>query len=123
MSKPRTRPSNGPGANGLRGGANVYSNKTAIGTWMESYGGPGGYQRGFSTVDFITEGQHQQLGVYGPSKDNNLYGAPLPPTINPLDYNPNEEKSKDWATVSRSSFTSNAFNFFAMIVTPFSLIV
>jgi hypothetical protein len=34
----KVRPQNGPGANGLRGGTNVYSTKTAIGTWMEEYG-------------------------------------------------------------------------------------
>ena len=101
----KPRPNKGPGANGLRGGANVYSNKTAIGSWMESYGGPGGYKRGFSSDEFMTEGQNQQYGTIGANYTPELFGAPLPPRINPLDYNPNRVDSKDWGTESRSSFT------------------
>ena len=57
------RPNDGPGANGLRGGKKVYADKTAIGHWMEEYGGPQGYQRGFHSIDFQTEAQHAQSGA------------------------------------------------------------
>ena len=30
----KQRPNDGPGANGLRGGKNVYSKKTTIGNWQ-----------------------------------------------------------------------------------------
>ena len=100
----KARPANGPGANGLRGGLNVYSNgKTAVGHWMEEYGGPGGYKRGFSTEEFETEGQHLQMGFINNEKPE-LFGAPLPPRISGLDNSAQELKSKDWATVARSEF-------------------
>ena len=54
---------NGPGANGLRGGIKSYSPKTTTGPWLDTYGGPMGYKRGFTTSDFQTEAQHAQLGV------------------------------------------------------------
>lgn len=57
------RPNDGPGSNGLRGGKKVYTDKTAIGHWMEEYGGPQGYQRGFHSIDFQTEAQHAQSGA------------------------------------------------------------
>ena len=60
-SKPR--PPNAPGSNGLRGGIKQYSLKTTTGQWLEGYGGPSGYQRGFTTVDFETEAQHAQIGA------------------------------------------------------------
>jgi hypothetical protein len=68
-------------------------------------GGPGGYKRGFSTEEFQTEGQHQQLGFRN-NKIDPLYGAALPPKVNPLDTNANALESKDWSTVSRSEFTT-----------------
>ncbi len=76
MNKKHERPPNGPGNNGLRGGPKNYSNKTAVGTWLEEWGGPQFYQRGFSTEDFTTEGQHQQIGAT--LKEPAYYGAGLP---------------------------------------------
>jgi len=105
MSSRKIRPPNGPGANGLRGGSNVYSTKTAIGTWMEEYGGPGGYKRGFTTPEFITEAQQQQSG-YLKKATNPGFGEPLPFKVNPLDNNPNDEKSKDWKSTSRSEYSA-----------------
>ncbi len=75
MNKKHERPPNGPGNNGLRGGPKNYSSKTAVGTWLEEWGGPQYYQRGFSSDDFTTECQHQQTGAtLSPPK---LYGAEL----------------------------------------------
>jgi len=60
----KPRPLDGPGANGLRGGRNVYnSGKTAIGVWLDAKGGPSGYKRGYHTSDYQTEGQSQQDGA------------------------------------------------------------
>jgi len=75
MQSKKNRPTNGPGANHLRGGAGVYSSKTAVGTWMESVGGPGGYCRGYTTDEFLTEAQIQQMQ----GKKVPKYGAALPP--------------------------------------------
>lgn len=74
MSK-KNRPTNGPGANHLRGGAGVYSAKTAVGTWMEGVGGPSGYTRGYTTDEFLTEAQIAQMQ----GKKMPKYGAGLPP--------------------------------------------
>lgn len=62
-----------------------------------------GYKRGFSSADFVTEQQHQQMGV-AERPSQRPFGAALPFAVNPLDFNPNEEKSKDWRTTSHSSF-------------------
>jgi hypothetical protein len=59
----------------LRGGAGVYSTKTAVGTWMEGVGGPVGYSRGYTTDEFLTEAQIQQMQGKKPAK----FGAALPP--------------------------------------------
>jgi len=60
----KPRPLDGPGANGLRGGRNVYnSGKTAIGVWLDAKGGPSGYKRGYHTSDYQTEAQSQQDGA------------------------------------------------------------
>ena len=67
---------NGPGSNGLRGGIKEYNPKTATGQWMENYGGPIGYKRGFTSSDFITEAQHAQLGAN--PKPLTIYGAGIP---------------------------------------------
>lgn len=72
----RRRPDNAPGANGLRGGTHTYSLKVQTGNWVEAYGGPADYKRGFSTVDFETEGQHAQKGAT--CKTPPEYGAGLP---------------------------------------------
>ena len=77
MSKPR--PDNTPGSNGLRGGLKTYSIKTVTGNWLEDHGGTAGYRRGFTTPEFETESQHQQLGVtLRPPKD---FGGDLPNNI------------------------------------------
>ena len=78
MPSNKARPANGPGANGLRGGRNVYpSGRTAIGVWLDEKGGPSGYKRGFTTPEFITEGQLQQMGatLQKPAE----FGSQLPP--------------------------------------------
>lgn len=82
----------------------MYANgKTAVGHWMEEYGGPGGYKRGFTTEEFLTEAQHQQVGYRG-GEGESLYGAPLPPRVSGLDNSAQELLSKDWTTVSRAEF-------------------
>jgi hypothetical protein len=72
----KQRPPNGPGANGLRGGTNVYSSKTVVGRWMDDVGGPAAFKRGFTTKNFETEAQHQQLGAT--LRPPTYYGADLP---------------------------------------------
>ena len=74
--KVKYRPDNGPGANGLRGGKNVYSTKTTIGNWQDAVGGAGLFKRGFSTDDFETEGQHQQKGAL--QKEEPYFGSGVP---------------------------------------------
>jgi len=96
--RPRIDNPNWPGNNGLRGGVKEYSTKTVIGifyslsnsyncthkkiiiikgNWQDALGGPGFYNRGFSTVEFETEGQHQQKG-YLQQENFVSYGAGLP---------------------------------------------
>ena len=58
----KQRPPNGPGANGLRGGKNGYSLKTANGNWIEDAGGSALYKRGCTSDAYETECQHQQIG-------------------------------------------------------------
>ena len=70
----KSRPQNGPGANHIRGGKREYSDKTTIGPWVESTGGPMHYKRGFTTEEFLTEAQRQQMGV----AKLRPYGAALP---------------------------------------------
>lgn len=82
-SKPR--PDNGPGANGLRGGINTYSVKTIDGNWLEEYGGPSGYKRGFTSADFQTEAQHAQLGVTLKSAPEFGAEIPMPNSEGPTD--------------------------------------
>jgi hypothetical protein len=52
----------------------VFSEKTAVGSWIERSGGPSGYHRGFSTEEYETEAQHLQYGANKPK----FYGAGLP---------------------------------------------
>lgn len=73
----KLRPDNGPGSNGLRGGIKTYSPKTTTGPWMEEFGGPALYKRGFSTSEFQTEAQYAQSGVLGQSYSNFGSGLPL----------------------------------------------
>jgi len=63
MNKRILNVDNGPGSNGLRGGIKQYSPQVTTGPWLDTYGGPLGYKRGFTTSDFQTEAQHAQLGV------------------------------------------------------------
>jgi hypothetical protein len=72
----KLRPDNGPGSNGLRGGINVYSAKTTTGPWLEAYGGPALYKRGFTSASFQTEAQFAQLGAIRNSSGE--FGAGLP---------------------------------------------
>ncbi len=67
---------NGPGSNGLRGGIKQYSQKVTTGPWLDTYGGPMGYRRGFTCPDFQTEAQHAQLGVT--LKPPGEFGAEIP---------------------------------------------
>ena len=95
----KQRPPNGPGANGLRGGTNLYSTKTTIGRWQDDIGGPSAFQRGFNTPEFETEAQHQQRGatLQGPS----YYGSEL---------NRQEEKQQkdpSWETTARNMSVGN----------------
>jgi hypothetical protein len=95
MSK--ARPANAPGANGLRGGIKSYSLKTMTGQWLEGYGGPSGFQRGFTTTDFETEAQHAQIGAT--LRKAPEYGAALP---NPLALYKNSPRCADsFSTVGK----------------------
>lgn len=96
----KQRPPNGPGANGLRGGTNLYSTKTTIGRWQDDIGGPSAFQRGFNTPEFETEAQHQQRGatLQAPS----YYGSELSKTDD-------NEKTTDpvWETTARNMSIGN----------------
>lgn len=76
MNKRVLNVDNGPGSNGLRGGIKQYSARTTTGPWLDTYGGPLGYKRGFTTSDFQTEAQHAQLGVIG--RPSGPFGAGIP---------------------------------------------
>ena len=94
---------NGPGTNGLRGGVKEYNPKTATGAWMETYGGPLGYKRGFTNSEFETEAQHAQLGAL--PKPLGFYGAGIP-LVDLRDSNGNDTSSAKtdasmWTTTSR----------------------
>ena len=79
IANKKVRPPNGPGPNGLRGGRNCYGGKTAVGPWLDSVGGPCGYNRGFTTDDYQTEAQKQQLGATQEKAPR--FGAALPKAI------------------------------------------
>lgn len=112
MSK-KPRPLDGPGANGLRGGRNVYpSGKTAIGVWLDEKGGPSGYKRGFTNSDYLTEGQVAQLGAT--LKKAPEFGAELcapehitrkPPCAGDL-FNPvySGTGNRDWMSNTQSAY-------------------
>lgn len=76
MNKRILNVDNGPGSNGLRGGIKEYSPRTTTGPWLDTYGGPLGYKRGFTTSDFQTEAQHAQTGVGG--RQSGYFGAGIP---------------------------------------------
>lgn len=46
------------------------------GPWLDALGGTAGYKRGFTTVDYETEAQHQQLGAT--LRRSPEFGAELP---------------------------------------------
>ena len=77
MSKPR--PPNAAGPNGLRGGLKSYKPKTLTGPWLEELGGTAGFKRGFTTVDYETEVQHQQLGAFKQTLPD--FGRELPDDV------------------------------------------
>jgi hypothetical protein len=70
----KDRPQNGPGANSLRGGLQTYNNRIILGNWLEDWGGPQGFKTGFTTEDFLSESQRQQLGA----RKIPLFGSALP---------------------------------------------
>lgn len=106
MTSVKPRPPNASGPNGLRGGIKQYVPKTITGRWLEEFGGPSGYRRGFTTVEYETEGQHQQTGArFRPSKE---FGPELPdeyttkPPSSPFKYeNANSSSSEMWMTTTR----------------------
>lgn len=106
MTSAKPRPANGPGSNGLRGGIKTFVPKTITGHWLEEFGGPSGYKRGFTTVEYETEGQHQQKGAlfrlpreFGPElPDENTENLPS----SPFQYTNNKSPTDDpWLTTSQ----------------------
>ena len=110
MTDKKQRPPNAPGPNGLRGGRNVYSGKTAIGNWIEDAGGSQYFKRGFTTDSFETEAQHQQKGRS--LKRPDYYGANLPETfVDPRTTNdvfnpPKGPQASNWQTTTQSMLAS-----------------
>lgn len=106
MTSVKPRPPNASGPNGLRGGIKQYIPKTITGRWLEEVGGPSGYRRGFTTVEYETEGQSQQKGAhFRPSKE---FGPELPdefsqnPPSSPFKYeSQNPGSSEVWMTTTR----------------------
>lgn len=115
----KLRPANGPGANGLRGGRNVYpSGRTAIGVWLDEKGGPSGYKRGFTRPEYLTEGQLQQMGATLEKQPE--FGAQLPPPQH-FDRKPpcsgdmfdpkyTGLKERDWMTNTQRQYESGTTN-------------
>lgn len=99
---------NGPGSNGLRGGIKTYSAKTTTGQWLEEYGGPARYKRGFTNDEFETEAQHAQTGALG--KSPGYFGAAIPLTTSTPDQEAKETilsfypTKNDWTTNTSQSF-------------------
>jgi hypothetical protein len=108
----RQRPPDGPGANGLRGGKNVYSPKVCIGGFVEDIGGPSNYKKGFTNEDFFTENSR-----YGSNMSGLEYGAGLPMHVSAQQpstfdvFAPSKDaNSSTWQTTTRSTFTTNDFS-------------
>lgn len=106
MTSVKPRPANASGPNGLRGGIKQFIPKTITGRWLEEVGGPAGYRRGFTTVEYETEAQYQQTGArfrlpkeFGPELPDEHYSQP---PSSPFKY---ESKTSDptemWMTTSR----------------------
>lgn len=116
----KPRPMDGPGANGLRGGRNVYcSGKTAIGVWLDEKGGPSGYKRGFHTEDYSTEAQVQQQGAlqtkapyFGSELPNPEHLHRKPPKMGDL-FDPlySGEQKMDYQTCSRLLYSDQSKKF------------
>jgi hypothetical protein len=98
MKSRKQRPVNGPGANGLRGGTNLYSTKTTIARWLDDVGGPSAFKRGFNTPEFETEAQHQQCGAT--LKAPSYYGSELAKVDNT-----NKPVATVWETTARNMNT------------------
>lgn len=100
MTNKKQRPQNGPGANSLRGGINLYSSKVIIGRWQDDIGGPIAFKRGFTTSDYDTEAQHQQRGAT--LKAPTYYGSALPITGDLY-----KTESPTWETTTRHMSIGN----------------
>lgn len=107
MEKVVDRPQDGPGANTLRGGLKSFATKTQLYNWLEDAGGPQGYRPGFTTEEYLSEAQRQQLG----GRKIPLFGSGLPGTDVIL--HPREAKDifqpsygpgpKSWETATQAS--------------------
>lgn len=117
MTSNKQRPQNGPGANSLRGGINLYSTKVIIGRWQDDIGGPIAFKRGFTTADFDTEAQHQQRGA-------NLMGASYYGSALPITGDLYKKERPSWETTTKQmsignqkvryiSISSSCFNWFS----------
>jgi hypothetical protein len=110
MEKIKDRPQNGPGANSLRGGLRKYNTKTILSNWQEDVGGPQGYKTGFTTEEYISESQLQQLG----DRKIPLFGSALPdvetilhpPEAKQIFQPPQGPGSKTWITANQTQQNS-----------------
>ena len=102
------------------------SGKTALGNWIEDYGGAQGYRRGFSSEEFITEAQNQQMGVT--LKPPPLYGAGLQdknrilkgPRTSTEIFNPeNGPQASEWTTCTHLQMRARELNFVSLVDTCF----
>ena len=100
MTNRKQRPADGPGANGLRGGTNLYSTKTKIGRWQDDIGGPAAFKMGFHTSAFETEAQNQQLGAT--FLKPRFYGSELPDVRDPSKTSPSI-----WETTAKQMSEGN----------------
>ena len=113
----------GPGSNGLRGGIKTYSAKTATGQWLEEYGGPGDYKRGFTIDEFETEGQHAQSGALG--KAIGHFGAAImepKPVELPVNALIGTDAEVKWETNTHAAHR-NLFNEQKVITAQFCLLI
>lgn len=107
MEKIVDRPQDGPGANSLRGGLKTFTTKTALYNWLEDAGGPVGYRPGFTTEEYLSEAQRQQLGarkipLFGsglPSKDDIMHPRQSKDIFQPS-HGPGSES---WETATQST--------------------
>lgn len=112
MEKIVDRPQDGPGANTLRGGLKTFTTKTALYNWLEDAGGPVGFRPGFTTEEYLSEAQRQQLGA----RKIPLFGSGLTSADDIL--HPREAKDifqpslgpgpKTWETATQASLKTAA---------------